>query len=43
MKVKCQVCSPSSVREREEEKKKKNHGHVILLDLFTASLAYTLT
>ena len=24
MKVKCQVCSPTSVREREEGKKKKS-------------------
>ena len=34
MKVKCQMCSPNSIGEREDgkKKKKKNHRHVILLD-----------
>ena len=32
MKVKCQMCSPNSIGEREKGKKKKTHRHVILLD-----------
>ena len=33
MKVKCQMCSPNSIGEREDgKKKKKTHRHVILLD-----------
>ena len=43
MKVKCQMCSPKFLGERQEgKKKKKTHGHVILLDSIKYSNNFVL-